>query len=99
MEDYSEEIFNYPNSSNISEKDFYKQNLLIGKKIKYNFEIKENQAPKECYPSCATCEDYSNDDNDQKCLTCKKLFYFINGTQNCYNYVKKHYYFDEETEK
>ena len=99
MVDYPEEIFNYPNGSNISEKDFYKQNLLIGKKILYHFEIKENQAPKECYPSCSECEDYSNDDNDQKCLSCKAQYYFINGTQNCYNYVKKHYYFDEEIEK
>ena len=99
LEDYSEEIFNYPKDTKISEKDFYQPKLLIGKKIKYHFEIKENQVPKQCHPSCTTCEDYSNDDNDQKCLTCREQYYFLNGTQNCYNYVKKHYYFDEETKK
>ena len=99
LDKYPEEIVSYPNNTNISEKDYYKPNLLIGKKIVYNFEIKKNQIPKQCYPSCSTCEDYSEDSNDQKCISCKEQFYFINGTQNCFNYVKDHYYFDEETKK
>ena len=99
VDKYAEEIYSYPNGTEISEKDFYKPNILIGRRIVYNFEIKKDQYPKQCYPSCETCEDYSEDSNNQKCLTCRRLFYFINGTQNCFNYAKEHYYFDEETEK
>ena len=99
VEKYSEETLHYPNDSDISEKDYYKPNILIGKKIIYKFEIKKGQAPKVCYPSCDTCDEYSEDENNQKCLTCRKQFYFINGTQNCFNYAKPHYYFDEESKK
>ena len=99
VDKYAEEIYSYPNGTGISEKNYYKPNLLIGRRIVYNFEIKKDQYPKQCYPSCETCEDYSEDSNNQKCLTCRRQFYFINGTQNCFNYAKEHYYFDEETEK
>ena len=99
VDKYPEEILNFPENTNVKEKDFYKQNILIGKKIIYKFEIKENQAPKVCYPSCDTCDEYSNDEDDQKCITCRGQFYFINGTQNCFNYAKKHFYLDENTKK
>ena len=96
---YSEEIWYYPNNTDISEKDYYIPNIFIGKSIIYNFEIKKNQIPKQCHPSCSSCVDYSEDDNNQMCTSCREQYYFINGTQNCYNYVKAHYYFDEDTKK
>ena len=99
IDKYSEEVWSYPKDTTISEKKFYKQDILIGKRIVYKFKIKENQLPKECYPSCLTCDDYSEDSNNQMCTSCKEQFYFINGTQNCYYYAKDHYYFDEITKK
>ena len=28
-----------------------------------------------CYTTCETCSDYSEDENDQKCLTCNNSYY------------------------
>ena len=99
LDKYSEQIWSYPKNSNISEKGFFTPNSYIGKKIIYKFEIKEEHIPKICYPSCETCDEYSKEENNQKCKSCKISFYFINGTQNCFNYAKKHYYFDNTTQK
>ena len=99
MDKYPEETLYYPNNTNKTEKDYYKPGILIGKKIIYKFEIKKGQAPKVCYPSCNTCDEFSDDQNNQKCITCREQFYFINGTQNCFSYPKTHYYLDENTKK
>ena len=99
LDKYPEETLHYPNNTDKTEKDYYKPKILIGKKIIYKFEIKKDQAPKVCYPSCDTCDEFSEDEDNQKCITCREQFYFINGTQNCINYPKQHYYFDNKTQK
>ena len=99
LEKYSEELWSYPNGTNISERKFYKEDTIVGRKVIYKFELRKHQIPKLCYLSCLTCDEYFEHGDNQRCTSCKPSFYFINGTQNCYNYVKPHYYFDEITKK
>ena len=71
--------------------------ILIGKEFKYNFSIEEKKEEQKCFQNCKTCLEISADINDQKCLTCQDSFYFIDGTQNCFDRVESKYYFNYET--
>ena len=91
MNEFSEEYIEYPLNENISEKDFYEPKILMGKKMNYKFRLSN------CYDSCSTCTELSLDDNNQKCIKCRKGFYFKEGTNNCYDKIETKYYFDEDT--
>ena len=43
MNKYPEQILSYPQDTNVDEKDFYKPQILIGRKIKYKFEVKKTR--------------------------------------------------------
>ena len=85
----AEEILTYPEKSEISEKDFYEPKIFIGKKFNYKFRLNF------CYDSCNTCEEFSEDENDHKCIKCRAGFYLKEGTNNCYDKIDTKYYFDE----
>ena len=93
MNEIAEEIISYPQNNNISEKEFYEPKIFAGKKINYRFSLSA------CYESCSTCEEFSEDENDHKCLSCKEGFYFLDGTKNCYDKIDTKYYLDENTKK
>ena len=38
----------------------------------YQLDTEINSCVTHCYPTCKTCSDYSEDESDQKCLTCEK---------------------------
>ena len=90
MNQFADEIISYPENQSdyISEKQFYKPNILMGKKIKYKFSLSN------CYDSCSICSELSEDDNNHKCINCKEGFYFKEGTNNCYDKINEKYYFD-----
>ena len=39
--------------------------------------------PDFCYENCLECYEASDDENDQKCLTCKEGYYFEQNNNNC----------------
>ena len=39
--------------------------------------INENECIPHCYNTCETCFDYSEDPNQQKCLTCLEGYYLV----------------------
>jgi len=90
MNQFSEELVSYPEGDNTSEESFYNPKILIGKKMNYKFRLSE------CYYTCDTCSEQSGNEKDHKCITCKNGFYFIEGTNNCYDKIDTKYYFDDE---
>ena len=88
MNEFAEEIICYPDNDT-SEKDFYEPKILLGKKMNFKFRLSN------CYDSCATCTEFSEDENDHKCIKCRDGFYFKKDTNNCYNKINEKYYFDE----
>ena len=88
----------YPSGA-LPEKYFDEIKTLIGKEFKYNFRLSGSSEQKQCYKNCETCIRPSEDINNQDCITCKKGFYFKDGTKNCYDEIAYQYYFNEETEK
>ena len=91
MNNFSEELLEYPLNSNVSEQDSYEPKIFYGKKLNFKFRLSE------CFDSCATCTELSKDEDNQKCMKCRTGFYFKEGTNNCYDKIDTKYYFDEET--
>ena len=92
MNEFSEEIFIYPENQtekDISEKEFYIPKIFLGKKMNYKFILSK------CYDSCSNCTDFSEDENDQKCINCRDGFYFKEGTNNCYDKIDTKCFFDD----
>ena len=54
--------------------EIYNSNLFL-LSCKKGYILNENICVPHCYESCETCSDYSTDENDQKCLTCKNGYY------------------------
>ena len=48
---------------------------------KRGYILKNETCVTNCYEACAQCSDYSEDDNNQKCLECKTNYIFVEG--NC----------------
>ena len=93
MNEYAEELIEYPLNEGVSEKDFYEPKTSLGRKMNYKFRLSD------CFDSCLTCSELSSDENDQKCLKCREGFYFKEGTNNCYDKIETKYYFDEDTQR
>ena len=96
---YANKVINYPTIDEISETYFNEQRTFVGKEFKYFFRIgekKEDPPKQNCYQNCETCENYSEEENDQNCLTCRLGFFFQEGTKNCYRLRPNRTYFDEE---
>ena len=91
MNEFAEELKEYPINENISEKEFYKPELLLGKKLNFKFRLSD------CFDSCQSCTELSEDENNQKCIKYRTGFYFKEGTNNSYDKIEGKYYFDEET--
>ena len=91
MNEFAEDLVEFPLNEIVSEKDFYEPKTLLGRKMNYKFRLSN------CYDSCSTCSELSKDENDQKCLICREGFYFKEGTNNCYDKIDTKYYFDENT--
>ena len=57
----------------------------------------------KCHSNCKTCNDYYNfAENDMHCTQCPNDFYYVYGTNNCYNmsFVDENsYYFSKEDNK
>ena len=47
-------------------------------KCKSGYILNDNNCIPHCYPTCKTCSDYSENENDQQCLSCNEGFYFEN---------------------
>ena len=84
----------YPDNST---KEYYNPKTFKGKIFKYNFSIYEPVI--KCFPNCEECILSSEDINNQHCLICKKNFYFIHNTRNCFDKIDSKYYFDEKTKE
>ena len=82
MNNFSEELLEYPLNSNVSEQDSYEPQIFYGKKLNFKFRLSE------CFDSCATCTELSKDEDNQKCIKCRTGFYFKEGTNNCLNCSK-----------
>ena len=73
---------------------FYSKLNLLKYKIGYKLENKTSVI--NCYDTCANCSEYSEDESDQKCLTCKGNYTFKDG--NCIyseNTIKNKYEYTE----
>ena len=92
MNELAEDFIQYPSNETDSEKDFYEPKTFLGKKMYYKFRLSN------CYDSCSTCKELSDDEEDQKCTKCRGGFYFKEGTNNCYDKIDTKYYFDENTQ-
>ena len=59
--------------------------------------ILENNTYKPCYNSCKNCSGYGNE-KDNKCISCKPGFNFIDyeNDTNCYENCAYYYYFDSD---
>ena len=60
--------------------EYYNENLKL-LKCKTGYILEDGQCVPHCYSTCQTCSEYSNDQNDQKCSTCKAN-YILEGN-NC----------------
>jgi len=100
---YANRVDNYPN--NVTPDNYFtEQRLFVGKEFKYYFIIGKKPDPKDdepkqnCFKNCETCDMYSEEEDDQDCLTCKTGYYFKEGTKNCYKEKPSKTYFDNEEE-
>ena len=93
---YAIKVENYPKGAS-PEKYLNQQKILTGKEFKYYFNIVKNKEEPKCYQNCETCVRPSININEQDCLTCKKGFYFKDGTHNCYDKIEYQYYFNKQT--
>ena len=50
-------------------------------KCKKGYKLKEDICVINCYQTCKNCLDYSEDETDQKCISCKENYFLHNG--NC----------------
>ena len=91
MNEFAEEFKEYPLNESISEKEFYEPQVFLGKKMNFKFRLSD------CFDSCQTCKELSENIDDQKCIKCRSGFYFKEGSNNCYDKIDTKYYFDEET--
>ena len=57
----------------------------INKNISLNDYNKINNETNNCHNNCKECIEYSSDDNDMKCISCKNDYIMIFNTQNCLN--------------
>ena len=94
MNKFSEKLETFPANKNSTDEEFYNPRNITGKKVKFNFAIGE---VKICYKNCKKCKESSQNEDDQKCTECNVNFYFKEGTENCYDKIAEHYYFNEET--
>ena len=95
MNNFCTKLQSYPKEYLDDEKKYYLPKILVGKEYKYEFRIGEPQ--KECYDSCETCYEYSDNINDHKCKICKNNFYFKDNTNNCYDKAPYKYFFNTVT--
>lgn len=94
---FAEKLETYPINSGISEESFYNPKIIIGKKVKFGFRIKgDDEEEDTCYKNCKTCTGFSNNEDDQKCLECQNGYYFIEGTNNCFDKAIDHYYYNKD---
>ena len=96
MNKFSEKLESYPTDNKVSDEEFYNPKIIMGKKVKYSFSIGEK---KICYERCEICKEFSENEDDQKCLECKAGYYFKEGSNNCYDKINEHYYFNEDTQE
>ena len=90
MNEFALEVKQYPLDENITDEKFYEPQILLGKKMNFKFRLSD------CFDSCSTCIELSEDKNNQKCIKCRTGFYFMEGTNNCYDKIDTKYYFDED---
>ena len=90
MNKNSERVDIYPVNNYELERNFYSPKILIGRTIKYSYEI-------NCFDTCDGCYKITNNPNNQQCFKCIENSYFINGTKNCFEYIDG-YYFNNKTE-
>ena len=90
MNENAERVDIYPVNDTEIERGFYSPKTLIGRVIKYRFDI-------SCFDSCQSCDKLTNNPDDQHCLQCKENYYFKEGTQNCFDSLNG-YYLNKETE-
>ena len=86
----AERIDVYPINDTELERGFYTPKTLIGRVIKYQFDL-------SCYDSCSSCYILSNNPNAQKCTQCKENYFFQKGTNNCFQSLDG-YYLDNVTQ-
>ena len=77
MNAYADRVDVYPENKTELERQYYTPQILVGRVVKYEFELK-------CYDSCDGCYKLSNNPNDQQCIRCKPNFYFQEKTNNCF---------------
>jgi len=96
---YANKVVNYPNDV-VSESYFREQRTFVGREFKYSFIIgkkPDDEPPKQnCFKNCKTCDFYSEEEDDQNCVTCKAGYYFKEGTHNCYVEEPSKSYFDKD---
>ena len=51
--------------------------------------------PFKCHANCELCREFSNMDNNQKCITCKKNLFYEEG--NCKNHCSENYFTNDKT--
>jgi hypothetical protein len=102
---YANKVVNYPNNVN-PESYLSQQRTFVGREFKYSFIIGKKQEPidddpskQNCYKNCKTCDSYSEEEDDQNCITCKAGYYFKDGTKNCYVAAPSKTYFDKDINK
>ena len=69
----------------------WSQETYLGRKFKFKFTVGN------CHKNCLTCFEESSNDLNQKCMECISGYYFLENTNNCYNYTPVGYFFNTET--
>ena len=50
-----------------------------------------------CHPNCETCTNFTLDDRNMGCIECKEGYFFLENTNNCFDYNKYPSYYINET--
>jgi hypothetical protein len=50
----------------------------------------------DCFDNCKSCTEKGLSINDQKCKVCLDGYYFVEGTENCFEKAPEGYFFNEK---
>ena len=100
LEEVQDQIFlNYVTQREVYGEDISQQ-LVPG--VTWSAEIYKGRKTKllistdTCYKNCFTCYKFSSDESNQQCKECNPGYYFEENTTNCYNELKRGYFFNEK---
>ena len=87
---------NYTNSNDEKNENINNNTININTNLVLlsdNIQTSDEISTKPCHDNCKECTEYSSDEQNMKCISCKNDFIMIFGTNNCVNIHKYPNYF------